>query len=134
MSCIAIDLTDNGLFDNTVSYGNDVPIEIATSSSNFENVQEMLIDPIDDGDDIFIGMKRARRPYKRRINDSDQLNSIVVDTNKSKRNNVRKNNSLAISNGMFVGNGGSIESESLANAVNVKEDVARKNISRRISR
>ncbi|KAL3626707.1 hypothetical protein CASFOL_029450 [Castilleja foliolosa] len=59
MSCIAIDLTDNGLVDNTISYGNDIPIEIATRST---------------------------------------------------------------------------ESESLANAVNVKEDVARKNISRRLSR
>ncbi|KAL3654728.1 hypothetical protein CASFOL_001463 [Castilleja foliolosa] len=134
MRCNAIDLTDNGLFDNTISYGNDVPIEISTSSSNLVNVPEMLIDPIDDGNDIFIGKKRARRPYKRRINDSDQSNSIVVDTNKPKRKYVRKNNSLAISNGMFVGNGGSTESESLANVVNVKEDVARKNISRRLSR
>ncbi|KAL3626703.1 hypothetical protein CASFOL_029446 [Castilleja foliolosa] len=135
-----IDLTDNGLVENTITYNTDVPIDILEKSSNLEIMQPILSNSIMDVNDRFFGNEKPKRSYTRRKKcGGDQTDCSLIGVEKSKRSYVRKNNIFNVSNDILMDNGGASiihPSESLVSEVPnvIGPRVPKKNISRRSSR
>ncbi|KAL3646486.1 hypothetical protein CASFOL_011666 [Castilleja foliolosa] len=116
---ILLDLTDDSLVENNITYSSDVLIDVVNNSLNLDSVQSIETYTSTDVNDAFICNNKPKRPYKRRANLTNQANGIVIDIDKPKRSYVRKNNVLKELNDINKINRGSFESRLRESPVNV---------------
>ncbi|KAL3623641.1 hypothetical protein CASFOL_032457 [Castilleja foliolosa] len=133
-----LDLTDDSLVENKISYNSDVLMELCTNNKDLQSTQPIVTSSLSIVDDMSIGKEKIKRPYRRRkIAGENQSDPILIDIDKPKRPYVRKSNVSTICNDEFVATGassGSVRVSKSSSSNAIPTYMPRKYISRRSSR